>query len=1613
MKSLMRHVLLMAGGLVMCLSASAQATSLSLDFTEGHRGNFYCWNSKFVFTFENNEMKVVWSKPDFDWDRMVFWVAPFKVSATNPYMMFKYKVGGGERTWSVTFKYDDSNITSLSMTLVGDDEYHVAFLDLTENLEDLSGSDYEIKEIQFDPGAPSDGTLYIDDLKLGDAAHPSFKKPKIDQHGNVTMASGAPEQTINLTGISDGGEGYQTITITAEVSDTGLITAPVVDYTSPNTTAALTFTPKPGKSGVAGITVRAKDDGPLQNEATMTFKIAVIEPGGDSYSDDFEAPVIADDWKGNSDYALEQSGGLLHVDVHKNGPWESFTCVLDKAIDVSSKPLVNLRLNADPPCELYVYLQDVFGESEIRKARVYHTSHAVNYCFDYSGTTRVDLTAVNTLIFAINGPSQTCTATFTFDDLKAGTEAVSFPNIGGVSDKSYFVSSGNKTILLTDIENAGTITPSSGGLLLKNLAAGTITDGVAPLSFTLKDGATGKDTIKLILSGGLETNNTLSFVISVNGNNSPAIDSVPDVVMVAGESRTIDLTGITDGDPDAAQEISLSAIPGGAGLEFGEIDYTGGTYARLTINAITPDSLTNMVVVSDGITSDTAYFNTYVYQSVNKPPVMDPVENVAAFFGSGEKTVHLTGISDGDGTSQTLSLEAVSSNETIVPNPVNITYSGGSEATLTFTPNQSEAGKSIITLTLKDDGGSEGNDGDKSSVCTFTVETRPDPVTGYTVPFSNWIADSTAGIWGPEGWGSQIKLAYVDSGSFQTMKIDMKDKWDYGGIWMNLPSELDLTAHPWISYEVWSADTSTFHWNYFYDEGTDGEADRNIQNSEEHMYSAPKGQWTLLSFDYSDEGDLNNSSGVPIDISRINAVLFNLHNRAGSWPFTNYTGTVYYRNIRIGDQAVVPQKTYSCTLDGISDMAVFINSGAIQIPMTGISDGQDSTQNITLSAGSNNLSVVTVPELSSIDADGNAMLTFTAGSKVGVSTLTINVSAPGSVDKVITFRVSMTSDQVSKAATVTVDPGQTFQTIQGMGTFDPGSLLAEKYIDMGSSAVRLGVIGNQVEWTNDNDDPFVLNMEALDHTAWDFDNLRYLRDNGVEKFILTLWSAPAWMKRNLSLELTEQAIEWENTDNKVETFYYDEYAENIVATIKLLKNEGIDVYAVCPQNEPAFNEPYPSGILGTSQFRDFIKVLGPRLDAEGLDTRIYMPEQVFGIPLYSMDQYIAAVKADALADQNTEIIAVHGYANDGITPGQPDYSQWNTLWTGAHTGNYPKELWMTETYVEYTNFLDAMRTAGAIHGGLKFGNISWWTNWAFEGMQLTKMKPNSTFYASKNYFKYIRPGAIRIGSSSDRADILETAFYHPEDKTYTIVMINKGSVGMPVNLKGSNVPTRYKAFRTSQFMNFEEVDSVRDGIFLLPPNSITTLYATQNSALTMDVLQDIYLGTNAPEQTIHISGISNGSDGVSGLTLTAATDNTGLLSDLSVSSIAADGTATLTFTPAAEMTGTAKVTLTLSNGKDLPRTVTFYVIIQTTGIKETAENALHIYPNPADDRLVVDIPEPGYETLIVSDMEGRTIEQVTVSGSSVILNVHRYRDGVYLIKLTGKNNAMVTRFVKF
>jgi subtilisin-like proprotein convertase family protein len=86
-------------------------------------------------------------------------------------------------------------------------------------------------------------------------------------------------QTINLSGISAGPGENQTLTITATSSNPAVIPDPTVNYTNPNATGSLTYTPIANQSGTAVITVKVKDTGGTVNggidEVTQTFTVVV------------------------------------------------------------------------------------------------------------------------------------------------------------------------------------------------------------------------------------------------------------------------------------------------------------------------------------------------------------------------------------------------------------------------------------------------------------------------------------------------------------------------------------------------------------------------------------------------------------------------------------------------------------------------------------------------------------------------------------------------------------------------------------------------------------------------------------------------------------------------------------------------------------------------------------------------------------------------------------------------------------------------------------------------------------------------------------------------------------------------------------------------------------------------------------------------------------------------------------------------------------------------------------------------------------------------------------------------------------------------------------------
>jgi hypothetical protein len=103
--------------------------------------------------------------------------------------------------------------------------------------------------------------------------------PTLNAISNLTINENAGLQTVNLTGISSGATNeFQTLTITAASSNTGLIPNPTVNYTSPGTNGTLTFRPVVNVSGSATITVTVNDGGASNNTVSQTFTVTVNSP---------------------------------------------------------------------------------------------------------------------------------------------------------------------------------------------------------------------------------------------------------------------------------------------------------------------------------------------------------------------------------------------------------------------------------------------------------------------------------------------------------------------------------------------------------------------------------------------------------------------------------------------------------------------------------------------------------------------------------------------------------------------------------------------------------------------------------------------------------------------------------------------------------------------------------------------------------------------------------------------------------------------------------------------------------------------------------------------------------------------------------------------------------------------------------------------------------------------------------------------------------------------------------------------------------------------------------------------------------------------------------------
>lgn len=80
------------------------------------------------------------------------------------------------------------------------------------------------------------------------------------------------------------------------------------------------------------------------------------------------------------------------------------------------------------------------------------------------------------------------------------------------------------------------------------------------------------------------------------------------------------------------------------------------------------------------------------------------------------------------------------------------------------------------------------------------------------------------------------------------------------------------------------------------------------------------------------------------------------------------------------------------------------------------------------------------------------------------------------------------------------------------------------------------------------------------------------------------------------------------------------------------------------------------------------------------------------------------------------------------------------------------------------------------------------------------------------------------------------------------------------------------------------------------------------------------------------------------------------------------------------------------------------------GINELTEDAIHVFPNPAKDRIKIQLGNNEDASLIVTDLSGKDVMTKTLSNGGEIVNVSSLTSGIYIYHLTSSRKAIIGKF---
>lgn len=311
----------------------------------------------------------------------------------------------------------------------------------------------------------------------------------------------------------------------------------------------------------------------------------------------------------------------------------------------------------------------------------------------------------------------------------------------------------------------------------------------------------------------------------------------------------------------------------------------------------------------------------------------------------------------------------------------------------------------------------------------------------------------------------------------------------------------------------------------------------------------------------------------------------------------------------------------------------------------------------------------------------------------------------------------------------------------------------------------------------------------------------------------TPWSPPASMKSNHSF----------SQGGRLLPEYYAAWAESLASFVKLLKFNGVPIYALSVQNEPDLTTNYSSANFNGQELHDFVPYLHSALHSMGAgETKIIIAEAS------QWDfRLTTATMSDPIVAADVDILAAHGYGSARIVA----------------PANHGKHVWQTEVSSQSAvydgSMTDAITWASVIHTYLTVAQVNawhWW--WLSDGPKFGNQRDNSALtdinlnYPKRAYIigqwsRFVRPGWSRIGVSYS-GPLQITAFKAPESRAFAIVVVNPRpkEISQTFSLDGFAADSATPWVTSSSLsLAVQSLVSIGRGSFTysFPASSVTTL----------------------------------------------------------------------------------------------------------------------------------------------------------------------------------------------